>query len=102
MQKEKGIRVANVKGYSTEAVAQLTLALCLELIEHTSRYDSYVKSHQYEKDKVFSFFGYSFHELSTMTWGNCWSRRNRSARCTYCGSIRMSGAVLFYNWTSSG
>ena len=67
--KEKGIRVANVKGYSTEAVAQLTLALCLELIEHTSRYDSYVKSHQYEKDKVFSFFGYSFHELSTMTWG---------------------------------
>ena len=67
--KEKGIRVANVKGYSTEAVAQLTLALCLELIEHTSRYDSYVKSQQYEKDKVFSFFGYPFHELSTMTWG---------------------------------
>lgn len=67
--KEKGIRVTNVKGYSTEAVAQLTLALCLELIEHTSQYDSYVKSQQYEKDHVFSFFGYPFHELSTLTWG---------------------------------
>lgn len=67
--KEKGIRVANVKGYSTEAVAQLTLALCLELIEHTSQYDAYVKSQQYEKDQVFSFFGYPFQELSDLTWG---------------------------------
>ena len=39
----RGIEWRNVAGYSTEAVAQHTLALALHLYEHLSYYDEYVK-----------------------------------------------------------
>lgn len=64
-----GIKVANVKGYSTDTVAQHTLALVMHLIEKNSYYDHYVKSKQYERDGHFSYFDNVFHDVSSMTWG---------------------------------
>lgn len=67
--KSKSIKVTNVKGYSTESVAQLTLAMALELLTHLRRYDWCVKSREYEEAGSFSYFPYPFHEFSTLTWG---------------------------------
>ena len=67
--KSKGIKVANVKGYSTDTVAQHTLSLALHLLNKNKLYDEYVKSGKYSEDGMFSYFGYHFHDLSSLTWG---------------------------------
>lgn len=67
--REKGIKVSNVKGYSTDTVAQHTLALALHLIEKNHLYDEFVKSKQYCHHDMFSYFDYQFHDISSMTWG---------------------------------
>ena len=65
----RGIKVANVKGYSTESVAQHTFAMLFYVYEHLAGYDDYVKSGEYSKSEMFSFFDYRFNELSGRTWG---------------------------------
>ena len=65
----RGIEWRNVAGYSTEAVAQHTLALVLHLYEHLSYYDDYVKSERYVDDKMFTHFEKHFNEVSGKTWG---------------------------------
>lgn len=65
----RGIEWRNVAGYSTEAVAQHTLALVLHLYEHLSYYDDYVKSERYVDDKMFTHFEKHFNEISGKTWG---------------------------------
>lgn len=65
----RGIEWRNVAGYSTEAVAQHTLALALHLYEHLSYYDEYVKSERYVNDKMFTHFEKHFNEISGKTWG---------------------------------
>jgi glycerate dehydrogenase len=67
--KEKGIVVENVSGYSTDAVAQLTMAMALSLVERLSHYDGYVKSGTYSENGAFSYFGNPFHTLSSLRWG---------------------------------
>lgn len=67
--KEKGIKVSNVKGYSTDTVAQHTLSLLMHLLEKNQQYDHYVKSKEYTSCSSFSFFNYVFHDISSMTWG---------------------------------
>lgn len=67
--KKHGIKVVNVKGYSTDTVAQHTLSLLLHLVEKNAGYDKYVKSKQYTWDGKFSYFGDVFHDISSMTWG---------------------------------
>lgn len=67
--KKRGIVSTNVKGYSTESVAQHTIALALYLIEKLPFYDSYVKSGEYAGQKAFSHFSQTFHELAGKTWG---------------------------------
>ncbi|MCD7894026.1 MAG: hydroxyacid dehydrogenase [Erysipelotrichaceae bacterium] len=67
--RENHIEVRNIKGYSTNTVAQHTLALALHLIEKNNAYDYYVKSKAYEKSGQFSFFDYHFHDISSLTWG---------------------------------
>lgn len=66
---KKGIKVANVKGYSTESVAQHTFAMLFYLYEQLAKYDEYVKSGEYARASMFSFFDYRFHELCDKTWG---------------------------------
>lgn len=66
---ERGIKAANVKGYSTESVAQHTFALLFYLYEKLPFYDHYVKSGEYIKSDVFSVFDVRFHELYGKKWG---------------------------------
>ena len=66
---KRGIRVTNVKDYSTAAVAQHTFALLFYVLEKLRGYDDYVKSGEYTKSGKFSYFGYEFTELEGRTWG---------------------------------
>ena len=67
--KEKGIRVTNVGGYSTDSVAQHTLALLLALYEKLSYYNEYVKNGTYSKSGMFGHIENYFHEIAGKTWG---------------------------------
>ena len=67
--KSRGIKVANVVNYSTDAVAQHTFALCLYLLEKLRHYDEYVKSGQYAAQDRFSNFDIPYTELAGKTWG---------------------------------
>ena len=66
---KRGIEWRNVAGYSTEAVAQHTLALTMFLFEHLYYYDNYVKSEKYVNDKLFTHFEMKFNEIYGKTWG---------------------------------
>ena len=65
----RGIKVANVKDYSTPSVVQHTFALFFYLYEKLPYYDHYVKSGKYVNDKMFSHFEKHFNELTGKTWG---------------------------------
>lgn len=65
----RGIRVANVKGYSTDSVAQHTFALLFYVYEKLHFYDHYVKSGEYVKSDIFSRFDVQFHELAGKRFG---------------------------------
>ncbi|MBQ7918484.1 MAG: D-2-hydroxyacid dehydrogenase [Lachnospiraceae bacterium] len=65
----RGIKVANVRDYCTDMVAQHTFALALALSEKLSYYDNYVKSGVYSGQDRFSNFDIPFYELSGKTWG---------------------------------
>lgn len=67
--KERGIRVANVRGYSTAMVAQHTVTLALALSQKLFYYDGYVKSGTYSSQKGFSYFANPFCELDGKVWG---------------------------------
>ncbi|NBJ91078.1 D-2-hydroxyacid dehydrogenase [Parablautia muri] len=67
--KSRGIKVANIVGYSTDAVAQHTFALCLYVLEKLRHYDDYVKSGAYAAQDRFSNFDIPFTELAGKTWG---------------------------------
>lgn len=67
--RQRGIKVANVRNYSTDAVAQHTFALCLYVLEKLRHYDEYVKSGAYASQSRFSNFDESFVELAGKTWG---------------------------------
>ena len=67
--KSRGIKVANIVGYSTDAVAQHTFALCLYVLEKLRHYDDYVKSGTYAAQERFSNFDLPFTELAGKTWG---------------------------------
>lgn len=67
--KSKGIKVCNVKGYSTDAVVQHTFGLCLYILEKLNHYDNYVKSGEYAKCENFCYFGMNYGELAKKTWG---------------------------------
>ena len=65
----RGIGVCNVPGYSTHSVAQLTVAMVLELIGHLSSYRSYVHSGDYSRSGVANALNPVWHELYGKTWG---------------------------------
>ena len=65
----RGIAAANVKAYSTPAVAQHTFAMALYVLEKISYYDEYVKSGKYSSQSGFCNFDEKYNELSGKTWG---------------------------------
>jgi len=66
---ERGIKVANVAGYSTASVTQHTFAMLFYLMESLKDYDEFVKSGEYAAQTHFSKIDIPFHELENMTWG---------------------------------
>lgn len=67
--RRRGIAVTNVRGYSSQSVAQVTVALALSLVNHIPSYDRYVKDYSYSKSGVQNYLKPVFHELSSLTWG---------------------------------
>lgn len=65
----RGIKVANIKGYSTNSVAQHTIALLLYLMEKTDYYNTYVKSGKYSVDAACSYYNMNYHEIAGKRWG---------------------------------
>ena len=67
--KKRGIAAYNVAGYSTDAVAQHTFAMLFYLLEKLRFYDDFVKSGEYAKCGMFSYYEEKFTELTGKTWG---------------------------------
>jgi len=67
--KEKGIPVANVPAYSTEAVAQMVFALLLEICHHVWEHSEAVKNGEWTNSKDFCFWKYPLIELAGKTMG---------------------------------
>ncbi len=63
------IALCNVPGYSTDSVAQLTLAMVLSLATHLPQYHSYVASGAYTASGVANRLEPVYHEISSLTWG---------------------------------
>ena len=63
------VAVCNVKGYSTNSVAQVTVALALSLANHIPEYSRYVESGEYGKAGVQNCVTPVFNELSGKVWG---------------------------------
>lgn len=67
--REAGIAVCNVKGYCSDSVAQVTVAMALSLICHLPEYNRFVSSGEYTKTNFPNHLEPTYHELSGMTWG---------------------------------
>lgn len=67
--KELGITVTNIPSYSTTAVAQMTMALLLEMCHHVGEHNRAVKEGQWAKSKDFCFWNYPLIELEGKTMG---------------------------------
>ncbi len=67
--RERGIGVCNVPGYSTDSVAQATLAMVLELSTHLSQYRDHVRSGAYSRGGCANYLGFPWSELAGTTWG---------------------------------
>lgn len=65
----RGIVVCNVPAYSTEAVAQFTFALLLEITQHVGEYSKEVKNGRWSKSKDFCYFDNPLMELKDKTFG---------------------------------
>lgn len=65
----KRITVCNAGSYSTNAVAQHTFALILELINKVGSYNNFVQQGNWQKSDTFSPFVYKLNELAGKTLG---------------------------------
>lgn len=65
----RGITVCNVPNYSTEAVAQHTFALILELINRVSDYNRTVADGDWIRSRTFAYFPFPLAELCGKTIG---------------------------------
>ena len=66
---ERGIPVKNVKGYSTDSVAQHAFALIFNLLNHIHFYDNYVKRGDYSNSRMFTNLSREIVELKGKTLG---------------------------------
>ncbi len=67
--KKRGIILSNVKGYSTDSVAQHTIAMTLFLQENMAFYDNHVKSGTYASKDAYAHFTKQYNEIKGKTWG---------------------------------
>lgn len=67
--RERGITVTNVPAYSTDSVAQLTMALLLELCHHVGAHSDAVKAGEWSRCPDFCFWNYPLVELAGKKMG---------------------------------
>lgn len=67
--RERGIPVANVPAYSTDSVAQMTIALILELCLHVGEHSRLVHAGEWTSSPDFCFWRYPLIELAGKTLG---------------------------------
>ncbi len=67
--RENGIAACNVVGYSTQNVAQVTVAMALSLICHLTEYDRSVSDGGYSRGKTANILTPVYHEIYGKTWG---------------------------------
>jgi len=67
--KKAGVAVKNVSGYSTESVAQSTLAMLLQLIHQMRYYDHYTQSKAWCSSPTFTHIDVPFSEIKGKKWG---------------------------------
>ena len=67
--KKAGIAVCNVVGYSTDSVAQITVATVLSLACHLKEHTASVSSGEYTRSGVANKLTPVYHELAGKTWG---------------------------------
>lgn len=66
---DRGIVVTNIPGYSTQAVAQMTFALILELCHHVQRHSDSVMRGDWNRSEDFCYWQHPLTELAGMTLG---------------------------------
>ena len=67
--REHGIGVCNVPGYSTDSVAQVSVALVLDLATHLRDFRNFVHSGVYSAGNVANKLSPCWNELAGKTWG---------------------------------
>lgn len=67
--RERGIAVTNVRGYSTDSVAQVTVGLVLSLVSHLPTYCQAVTDGTYTRSGQANLLAPPYRELAGMTWG---------------------------------
>ena len=67
--REKGVVVTNVPAYSTQAVAQFTMALLLEICHHVGKHNDAVQQGRWSACRDFAFWDYPLMELAGKTMG---------------------------------
>ena len=67
--RSRGIAVCNVVGYSTQSVAQLTLAMALSLMTNLPAFDAHVRSGAYTANGIPNCLTPTSHEIAGKTWG---------------------------------
>ncbi len=67
--RHRGIGVCNVPGYATQAVAQFTMALILEMATHAGSYAGLVRAGAWEKSPIFTMLDYPSVEIAGKVLG---------------------------------
>jgi glycerate dehydrogenase len=93
--KEQGVVVTNIPDYSTQAVAQYTFALLLELCHHVGHHNHTVQNGRWAKSVDFCYWDYPLIELAGKTLGIIGFGRIGRAVATLANAFGMK--VLAYS-----
>jgi len=66
---KRGIPVLNVKGYSTNSVAELAMGLILTLNHRIYEHSQWVRQGEWSRSTIFTYLGFPYSELSDKTLG---------------------------------
>jgi len=97
--KKRGIPVCNIPAYSTEAVAQLTFALLLEVCHRVGAHNDAVHAGRWTSSIDFSFWDFPLIELAGKTMGIIGFGRNGQAVARIAKAMCMN--VLAYDVNQS-
>lgn len=93
--KERGVAVANTRGYCTTALTQHVFALVLGLTQQIAGYNALVRAGAWQRSPMFAMFDYPIRELAGRTLGICGygSLGQSVARLGECLGMRVMAAA---------